>query len=84
MIESPLSQPISKRILDLCCSHDSQATYRANRLYVGSSEYEELRRYAGDFLQAPPLLKNYEQGTFQIFGKAIFVLKDIDSHLALA
>ena len=83
MIESTQRQPISKRVLDLCRSHDCLATYSANRLYVGSSEYEDLRRCCGNFFTVP-LLENYEQGTVQFFGKSIFVLKDIDSHLALA
>lgn len=83
MIESTQRQPISKRVLDLCSSHDCRASYSANRLYFGSSEYEDLRRCNDNFFTIP-LLENYEQGTVQLFGKAIFVLKDIDSHLALA
>lgn len=85
MIESTPRKPISKRVLDLCYSHESRATYSANRLYFGSSEYEDLRRCNDNFFTITiPLLENYEQGTLQLFGKAIFVLKDIDSHLALA
>jgi hypothetical protein len=83
MIESIQRPPISKRVHELGRSHDSLATYTATRLYLGSSEYEDLRRSCGDFLTVP-LLETYEQGTLQFFGKSIFVLKDIDSHLALA
>ncbi len=83
MIESPPRQHISKRVLDLCSSHDASSAYRAKRLYVGSSEYEDIRRCCCNLLTVP-LLENYEQGTVEFLGKSIFVLRDIDSHLAIA
>jgi hypothetical protein len=88
MIETIKPRPIFERITDLCQDHDRRATYLAYRLYLGSSEYNELRLsynlLDNALLNLLPPLHGYEQGALQFMGKAVFVLKDIQSHLAVA
>jgi hypothetical protein len=89
MIEATPPLSLFERIAKLCQEHDCKSSYPARRLYLGNSEYEELRlSYPGDglesYLNLPPSLQLYKQGSFQIMGKAVFLLKDIYSHIALA
>jgi hypothetical protein len=88
MIESPAKISISNRILNLLQQHETEASYQAHRLYLGEGEFEELRREVGRFHSGPafnlPPISFYQQGSHQFMGKAIFVLKDLTSHLALA
>jgi len=88
VIESPTKISISNRILNLCHQHELKANYPASHLYLGEGEYEELRREVGRHHFGPafslPPLSLYPQGSHQFMGKAVFVLKDLTSHLALA
>jgi hypothetical protein len=86
MIETIKPRPIFERIADLCRDHDRQACYLACRLYLGKGEYDELRvslDKSPDHPALPPL-GYYVQGSLQFLGKAVFVLKDTQSHLAVA
>jgi hypothetical protein len=90
MIETIKPRTIFERINDLCQDHDRRTAYLAYRLYLGSSEYNELRfSYSRNVLGPAqfnllPPLQGYEQGALQFLGKTVFVLKDIQSHLAIA
>lgn len=89
MIEAVIKPAIVLRVNQLCEDHVMMVHYVAMHLYLGREEYDELRALTensslyGSCGALPPLV-NYPQGAYKFLGKAVFVLKDIQSHLAVA
>jgi hypothetical protein len=86
MIEAVIKPDIVVRVNRLCDDYGMMATYSTRHLYLGREEYDELRARLDVSPHHPalPPLGHYHQGSLQFLGMAVFVLKDIQSHLALA
>ena len=86
-VETIKARPIMERLFEITAEFQKTTTEKPEHIYFGEEEYKALRlevAYAAPYLGHVPLAEDYVQGSFQVLGVRLFLLRDVPSHLAVA